>query len=1246
MKFKKLVSVVCTVAMLMSAAIPGAALSNDYQIEDSSAKSVSAESGAPDYVEVSTEGDLYGKLISPGDVNIKLTGNIGVTFTDDRVIRYPVGKGKKVLDLNGYSFSVDAQYYYTADGYVGAESQYLFGLASGSELVVNDSSVTLPSGSSLIQSGGIYFTNSAVYASDCFSQRNIFLVMGGSLTINSGNFTAGNVKKVGKGGYHLMANGMVVGMSAGSFTLNGGTLTGYGGSGTDYDDSHKTGHVIWTRNAVVSVGTGCVDTCTVNINDGVINGYGCSDAFNIGTAPDTTIQGEQDLVDTDRFCVRACKINLDYYKDVVVELGGYTPFAGTTKDMYWVLHPGNGRVGLNVKFPADTECYIGNDNVTDQPTPFYSTSSMVIRPKTDIGDVSVSYVDGNLWDLLSPCRFNVTFPKNYFPSVTSDDVIRYQASYLDFELVDESGNSIAQFTQNVTDSTGQPVIIDLGSRLNESQKDQLIRGNFYYLKAKKIENRGSASAYYEIKSIDKVNEKGTVILISEPKKIEEVNAVITAPKVGATISSEIKQEGSEDICTAQFYGWYVDNVSLVNGSVFEYDKTYEARVKLTPKDGHKFSDTAKFTINGKDASVVQKTIDGAIIVSTNYIINRDVISYVNCTVSRPATGQNPPTAAVPEDEEYTVESVQVYESEPPHKVLSSTGVCKASTKYVVSIRVKAKEGMRFSNDTTFCINHYTARLATLVGGSGSAVIEKEYTTGNLYLDTASVTMENSIIKEGDKAYIPEFVSDEPSDYEVTFRNWFDYTAFETNGDFIYLSENDPFETGNTYNLNVTLKPKSDKYTIDTQTKLNINGVEAKFSHYSSSKQEYYYTLPMVCRKVISSAYCTVTEPTAGGSPVFTAVSSDPTMYSVGYVDYSYVSNGTESHLGTGSVFQEGRQYRVYVEFEPTDQYVFADDAEFYINDVIAKKYYSKRFRIFYVGDHAHELTHWTGYDATCTKEGMIEHWSCSLCQRNFEDEAGTKEITGSVKIPKTAHTPGAPVKEHETWFTYDSVIYCTVCGEELSREWVATSGPGHEHTAGEEHKENEVAATCTKEGSYDLVIRCTECDDIMAITHVETAKLPHTPGEVKKENDTGDTWDDVTYCTICNTELTRYHQTKNHQHKPGTAVKENENETGYDEVIYCTECGAELNRNHVDKTSAGVPLGILGDMDNDGSITSADALSILRGSVGLYIIDDKKKPIADIDSDSTVTSADALAVLRYSVGIKDKEGKINTPVYA
>ena len=92
----------------------------------------------------------------------------------------------------------------------------------------------IAAGSPKIESGGIYFTNSAVYASDCFSERHLFLVRGGKLTINSGNFTAGNVKTVGSGNYHLMANGCAVVMASGSFTLNGGTLTGYGGHGTDY----------------------------------------------------------------------------------------------------------------------------------------------------------------------------------------------------------------------------------------------------------------------------------------------------------------------------------------------------------------------------------------------------------------------------------------------------------------------------------------------------------------------------------------------------------------------------------------------------------------------------------------------------------------------------------------------------------------------------------------------------------------------------------------------------------------------------------------------------------------------------------------------------------------------------------------------------------------------------------------------------------------------------------------------------
>lgn len=56
---------------------------------------------------------------------------------------------------------------------------------------------------------------------------------------------------------------------------------------------------------------------------------------------------------------------------------------------------------------------------------------------------------------------------------------------------------------------------------------------------------------------------------------------------------------------------------------------------------------------------------------------------------------------------------------------------------------------------------------------------------------------------------------------------------------------------------------------------------------------------------------------------------------------------------------------------------------------------------------------------------------------------------------------------------------------------------------------------------------------------------------------------------------------------------------------------------------------ILGDVDGDGDISSADSLIALRISVGI----DKANDISciDVDSDGRVTSADALEILRFSV---------------
>ena len=60
----------------------------------------------------------------------------------------------------------------------------------------------------------------------------------------------------------------------------------------------------------------------------------------------------------------------------------------------------------------------------------------------------------------------------------------------------------------------------------------------------------------------------------------------------------------------------------------------------------------------------------------------------------------------------------------------------------------------------------------------------------------------------------------------------------------------------------------------------------------------------------------------------------------------------------------------------------------------------------------------------------------------------------------------------------------------------------------------------------------------------------------------------------------------------------------------------------------------MGDVNNDGSVNSSDALSILRYSVGLDEADINLKK-ADINGDGQVNSSDALKVLNISVGIED-----------
>ena len=180
--------------------------------------------------------------------------------------------------------------------------------------------------------------------------------------------------------------------------------------------------------------------------------------------------------------------------------------------------------------------------------------------------------------------------------------------------------------------------------------------------------------------------------------------------------------------------------------------------------------------------------------------------------------------------------------------------------------------------------------------------------------------------------------------------------------------------------------------------------------------------------------------------------------------------------------------------------------------------------------------------------------------RNFDYE--TKQgavftITVTPPAPVHEHTPGEAVQENfhdadcTTPGSYDSVVYCTTCNEELSRETVTIKAKGH--TPGTAVQENFNDADCTHAGSYDSVVYCTTAD----CTHAGS-------------------YDSVVYCTTCGAEVSRETVTiKAKGHTPGTAVRENVVNAGcttpgsYDSVVYCTTCNAEISRQTVNTSATG-----------------------------------------------------------------------------
>lgn len=199
----------------------------------------------------------------------------------------------------------------------------------------------------------------------------------------------------------------------------------------------------------------------------------------------------------------------------------------------------------------------------------------------------------------------------------------------------------------------------------------------------------------------------------------------------------------------------------------------------------------------------------------------------------------------------------------------------------------------------------------------------------------------------------------------------------------------------------------------------------------------------------------------------------------------------------------------------------------------------------------HDLTHHEAKAATCTAIGWEAYDTCSRCDYTTYKEIATKGHKASAAVEENREEATCTTSGH-----YDSVVYCSVCNEELSREQKTIKSLGHNLT----HHEAK-AATCTAIGweAYNTCSRCnyTTYKEIAAKGHTEVVDEAVAPTCTK----TGLT--EGKHCSECNEVFIEQKVVAATGHKYGEWIEDvapTINKEG-NEYRLCERCGDREERS-------------------------------------------------------------------------------------
>ena len=204
--------------------------------------------------------------------------------------------------------------------------------------------------------------------------------------------------------------------------------------------------------------------------------------------------------------------------------------------------------------------------------------------------------------------------------------------------------------------------------------------------------------------------------------------------------------------------------------------------------------------------------------------------------------------------------------------------------------------------------------------------------------------------------------------------------------------------------------------------------------------------------------------------------------------------------------------------------------------------------------HIHSYTE-TVTSPTCTEQGYTTY-TCEcgdILVDDYVDPLGHTEVTDP-RVEPTCSNAGLTEGSH-----------CSVCNEVIVAQEVI---PTIDHTPDAPIRENVVDATCSKEGSYDTVVYCSVCDQEISRTTYTVEKKEHTPvTDPRVEpscSNTGLT--EGSHCSVCNEVIVAQEVIPTIDHTPDAPIRENvtdstcSKEGSYDTVVYCSVCDQEISR--------------------------------------------------------------------------------------